>query len=174
MTEKHDAGNAKRRNFLIKATTVVGGAGAGMVCLPFIASMNPSSDVLAKGITEVDLSGIHPGDTRVVAWQGKPVFVTRRTPEQIQAATQSDGVTQPEADSARVQKAEWLVVIGVCTHMGCVPSRDGAGWKCPCHGSLFDESGRVARGPAPSNLEVPPYRFTADNVIIIGEAQLPT
>jgi len=159
-----------RRNFLIKATSVVGGAGVAATCVPFVASMNPSSDVLAKAETEVDLSEITPGAMRTVAWQGKPVFILRRTPEQIAAAGASAGGPDPEADVQRVKNPEWLVVIGVCTHMGCVPNKEGPGWVCHCHGSQYDDSGRVVRGPAPKNLEVPPYRFVAENKIVIGRA----
>ncbi|MBI5430719.1 MAG: ubiquinol-cytochrome c reductase iron-sulfur subunit [Nitrosomonadales bacterium] len=157
-----------RRDFLIRATAVVGGAGVAATCVPFVASMNPSSDVLAKAETEVDLSDITPGAMRTVAWQGKPVFILRRTPEQIAASAASAGGLDPEPDSRRAQKPEWLVVIGVCTHMGCVPNKEGPGWVCHCHGSQYDDSGRVLRGPAPKNLEVPPYRFAAENKIVIG------
>lgn len=163
-------GDGDRRDFLIKLSTVVGGAGVAATCVPFVASMNPSSDVLAKAETEVDLSGITPGAMRTVAWQGKPVFILRRTPEQIAASAASDGGPDPEPDSKRAPHPEWLVVIGVCTHMGCVPNKEGPGWTCHCHGSQYDDSGRVVRGPAPQNLEVPPYRFVAENKIVIGKA----
>lgn len=163
-----DDGN--RRNFLIKMTSVVGGAGVAATCVPFVASMNPSSDVLAKAETEVDLTDITPGSMRTVAWQGKPIFILRRTPEEIKAAQASEGGHDPEPDGKRVQKPEWLVVIGVCTHMGCVPNKEGPGWTCHCHGSQYDDSGRVVRGPAPKNLEVPPYRFVTENKIVIGQA----
>ena len=170
MTENESPTNTGRRNFLIKATAAVGGAGVAAACVPFVASMNPSSDVLAKAETEVDLSDITPGGVRTVAWQGKPVFIVRRTPEEIAAVAATDGVIDPEPDSKRVQKPEWLVVVGVCTHMGCVPNKEGPGWTCHCHGSQYDDSGRVTRGPAPKNLEVPPYRFVAENKIVIGQA----
>jgi ubiquinol-cytochrome c reductase iron-sulfur subunit len=132
--------------------------------------MNPSSDVLAKAETEVDISNIPPGGMHTIAWQGKPVFILHRTQEEIKAAGASDGGSDPEPDSKRVQNPEWLVVIGVCTHMGCVPNKEGPGWVCHCHGSQYDDSGRVTRGPAPKNLEVPPYRFVAENKIVIGKA----
>ena len=162
--------DSDRRNFLIKLTSVVGGAGVVATCVPFVASMNPSSDVLAKAETDVDLSGITPGTMHTVAWQGKPVFIVQRTPEQIKAAEASNGGFDPEPDSKRVQKPEWLVVVGVCTHMGCVPNKEGPGWICHCHGSQYDESGRVIHGPAPKNLEVPPYHFVTENKIVIGVA----
>jgi ubiquinol-cytochrome c reductase iron-sulfur subunit len=166
--EAVDDGN--RRNFLIKLTSVVGGAGVAAACVPFVASMNPSTDVLAKAETEVDLTGIEPGSIRTVAWQGKPVFILRRTPEQIDSVKTTANALDPEPDDKRVQRPEWLVVVGVCTHMGCVPNKEGLGWICHCHGSQYDDSGRVTRGPAPKNLEVPPYHFVADNKIVIGLA----
>ncbi len=159
-----------RRDFLIKMTSVVGGAGVAATCVPFVASMNPSSDVLAKAETEVDLTDITPGSVRTVAWQGKPVFIVRRTPEQIKSVSTTANALDPEPDEKRVQRPEWLVVVGVCTHMGCVPNKEGLGWTCHCHGSQYDDSGRVVRGPAPKNLEVPPYRFATDTKIIIGKA----
>ena len=159
-----------RRSFLLKLTSVVGGAGVVATCVPFITSMNPSTDVLAKAETEVDLSNIPEGGMHTVAWQGKPVFILHRSPEEIKSAEASNGSIDPEPDSRRVQKPEWLVVVGVCTHMGCVPNKEGPGWICHCHGSEYDESGRVIRGPAPKNLDVPPYSFMADNKIIIGKA----
>lgn len=170
MSESKALGDAGRRDFLMMATSIVGGAGVAATCVPFVASMNPSSDVLAKAETEVDLSEITPGAMRTVAWQGKPVFILRRTPEQISAAGASSGGTDPQSDDQRVQKPEWLVVVGVCTHMGCVPNKEGPGWVCHCHGSQYDDSGRIIRGPAPKNLEVPPYRFVAENKIVIGRA----
>jgi len=160
--------DGERRNFLMQLTTVLGGAGVAACCVPFVASMNPSSDVLAKAETEVDLSNITPGAMHTVAWQGKPVFILRRTPEQIKSATAANSIIDPEVDGERVQNPEWLVVIGVCTHMGCVPNKEGQGWICHCHGSQYDDSGRVVRGPAPKNLEVPPYRFVAANKLVIG------
>ncbi len=170
MAESDTLGDLNRRNFLIKVTSVVGGAGVAAACLPFVASMNPSSDVLAKATAEFDLAGMNPGDMRTVAWQGKPVFILRRTQEQIREMKDSDGGLDPEPDQKRVKQPEWLVVVGVCTHMGCVPNKEGPGWTCHCHGSQFDDSGRVTRGPAPKNLEVPPYRFIAADKIVIGEA----
>jgi ubiquinol-cytochrome c reductase iron-sulfur subunit len=168
--EKEALSNSDRRDFLVKLTSVVGGAGVAATCVPFVASMNPSSDVLAKAETEVDLSSIPPGGLRTVAWQGKPVFILRRTPEQIKAATASNGGSDPQPDSQRAKNPEWLVVLGVCTHMGCVPNKEEPGWVCHCHGSQYDDSGRVTRGPAPKNLEVPPYHFLAENKILIGKA----
>ena len=170
MSDSETIGDAGRRNFLVKITAAVGGAGVAAAAVPFVASMNPSSDVLAKANTEVDLSDIPEGGMHTVAWQGKPVFILHRTQEQIQASQASNGGMQPQPDSQRVQRPEWLVVVGVCTHMGCVPNKEGPGWTCHCHGSQYDDSGRVVRGPAPKNLDVPPYKFIAADKIIIGEA----
>lgn len=170
MAENEILDDSGRRDFLIKVTAAVGTVGVAATCVPFVASMNPSSDVLAKAETEVDLSGITPGAMHTVAWQGKPVFILHRTPEQIKASAESNGGFDPEPDSKRVKNPEYLVVIGVCTHMGCVPNKEGPGWVCHCHGSQYDDSGRVTRGPAPKNLEVPPYRFVAADKIVIGQA----
>jgi ubiquinol-cytochrome c reductase iron-sulfur subunit len=150
---------------------VAGVGGAAAACWPFISSMNPSEDVLAKATTEVSLADIPPGGEHTVAWQGKPVFIVHRTPEQIKAAESTNAAIDPEPDSKRVKNPEWLVVVGICTHLGCVPNRnDLGGWTCPCHGSMYDASGRVIRGPAPKNLEVPVYSFEPDNKLIIGKA----
>lgn len=171
MAEVDDLDDTGRRNFLLKVTSVVGGAGAVAACYPFVASMNPSADLLARANTEVDLSGIPEGGIHTVAWQGKPVFIFHRNADEIKAMATSKGGFDPEPDSQRVKMPEWLVVIGVCTHMGCVPNKEGpGGWTCHCHGSKYDDSGRVIRGPAPKNLEVPPYRFIAADKIMIGEA----
>lgn len=170
MAEIDDLDDTGRRNFLLKVTSVVGGAGAAAACYPFVASMNPSVDLLAKANTEVDLSGITLGGMMSVSWQGKPVFILHRTEEQIKAMAATNGGLYPEQDKDRAKQPQWLVVIGVCTHMGCVPNKEGPGWTCHCHGSMYDDSGRVLRGPAPKNLEVPPYRFIAANKIMIGEA----
>jgi ubiquinol-cytochrome c reductase iron-sulfur subunit len=170
MSDSDTLGDSDRRNFLIKVTSVVGGAGAAVACLPFVASMNPSSDVLAKATTEVDLSGIPEGGMHTIAWQGKPVFIFHRSQEEIKDMEATNGGLDPEPDQQRVKRPEWLVVVGICTHLGCVPNKEGPGWTCHCHGSQYDDSGRVVRGPAPKNLEVPPYRFIAANTILIGEA----
>ncbi len=170
MAESDALDDSGRRKFLIKVTSVVGGAGVAAACLPFVDSMNPSADVLAKATTEVDISGIAENTVHTVAWQGKPVFIFHRGQAEIKAAQASDGVIDPEPDQQRVQHPEWLVVVGVCTHLGCVPNKDEAGWLCPCHGSKYDDSGRVVHGPAPKNLAVPLYKFIAADKIIIGVA----
>lgn len=163
--------NPDRRNFLGKITTAAGATGAAAACWPFVSSMNPSEDVLAKATTEADLSGIPVGGSISVAWQGKPVFIVHRTPEQISSMEAASTTIDPQDDSRRVIKPEWLVVVGICTHLGCVPNRDPeGGWLCPCHGSKYDASGRVIRGPAPKNLEVPAYSFVSNDKILIGKA----
>ncbi len=160
-----------RRDFLGTATCFVAGAGIAASSWPFINSMNPTADVLAKASTEVDLSDIPAGEEKTVLWQGKPVFILHRTADQISAMEASTGSQKdPEPDEKRVQKPEWLVVVGICTHLGCVPNRRKEGWLCPCHGSVYDNSGRILHGPAPRNLDLPPYEFVADTRIIIKKA----
>lgn len=135
----------------------------------FIDSMNPSADVLALASIEVDLTKVAEGDTLVAKWRGKPVFVRHRTQAEIDAAREAADLKDPQDDSARVQDPAWLVVIGVCTHLGCVPIPNQGeynGWFCPCHGSHYDTSGRIRKGPAPLNLEIPPYKFIEDNTKI--------
>jgi len=167
-----------RRDFLKLATTAMAAIGVGAFAWPFIASMNPSASVLALASTEVDLAPIQVGQAITVMWRGKPVFVRHRTPEDIAAARDVNlaQLPDPQPDSARVQKPEWLVMLGVCTHLGCVPlgqrptdqKGDFGGWFCPCHGSHYDTSGRIRRGPAPRNLEVPEYTFLTETSIRIG------
>jgi len=171
MSDSDSVDDPGRRNFLGKVTTVAGVSGAAVACWPFVSSMNPSEDVLAKATVEVDLAGVPPGGIKTVPWQGKPVFIVHRTPAEIANAEASNGSIDPQPDAKRVQRPEWLVVVGVCTHLGCVPNRDAdGGWLCPCHGSMYDASGRVIRGPAPKNLEVPAYVFAGPDKIIIGKA----
>lgn len=167
-----------RRDFLGLVTTAVAAIGVGAVVWPFIASMNPSRDVLALASTDIDLAPIAVGQAITVMWRGKPVFVRHRSATEIAAAraTPLSELKDPIADQARTQKSEWLVVVGVCTHLGCVPlgqkSTDArgeyGGWFCPCHGSHYDTSGRIRKGPAPANLPVPTYAFTSDTKIRVG------
>jgi len=159
-----------RRDFLGITTGVVGAVGVAGACWPFISSMNPSKDVQAKATSTVDLASIPKGKTHTVEWQGKPVFVVHRTDEQIADMQAKETALDPQKDQDRVQQPQWLVVLGVCTHLGCVPNRTEAGWTCPCHGSMYDNSGRVVRGPAPKNLIVPQYEFVSESTIIIGKA----
>jgi ubiquinol-cytochrome c reductase iron-sulfur subunit len=140
--------------------------------------MNPSRDVLALATTDVDLSPIQVGQAVTVVWRGKPVFIRHRTAEEIRTARQVplSELRDPQPDQARVIKDEWLVMVGICTHLGCVPlgqkptdpHGDYGGWFCPCHGSHYDHSGRIRKGPAPANLAVPDYTFTSDTTIRIG------
>jgi ubiquinol-cytochrome c reductase iron-sulfur subunit len=167
MSSKDNVVNPERRNFLGKVTTVAGVGGAAAACWPFVNSMNPSGDVLSNATTEVDLSKIPVGGLHTVAWQGKPVFILHRTPEDINEVKALSTI-EPEADEKRVQDPNWLVVVGICTHLGCVPNRSENGWLCACHGSQYDDSGRVTHGPAPHNLEVPPYKFVSADKIVIG------
>ncbi len=181
MTKKQPDQNVQskeRRDFLQLVTTAVGGVGAACALWPLIDSMNPAADTLAESTVDVDLRGIEPGQGKTVLWQGSPVFIRRRTLDEITYAQNMpmDTLLDPERDEARVKKPEWLVVVGVCTHLGCVPTGqkptepkgDYRGWLCPCHGSQFDISGRVCRGPAPTNLQVPPYVFLDDHTLKIG------
>lgn len=164
-----------KRDFIVLAASSVAAAGAVSAAWPFIDTMNPAADVLALSTIEVDLSDIEPGQSVTAMWQGKPVFIRRRTKKEITEARDVDTKTlpDPEKDNARVKegKDEWLVVLGICTHLGCVPLGNKGnydGWFCPCHGSHYDTSGRIRKGPAPKNLPVPPYTFLKDNLIKIG------
>ncbi len=165
-----------RRNFIILTAQAMGAVGAAAVVWPFISSMNPSADVLAMASTEVDISHIVEGQEIKVMWRGKPVFIRHRTAENIAEAQGVDvnELRDPEPDTARVQKGkeQWLIMVGVCTHLGCVPLGNGTGdykgWFCPCHGSHYDSAGRIRKGPAPTNLAVPPYAFVSDTLIRIG------
>ncbi|MCE2509761.1 MAG: ubiquinol-cytochrome c reductase iron-sulfur subunit [Alphaproteobacteria bacterium] len=173
-----DEDGASRRDFLILATGAVGGAGAVLSVWPFIHSMNPSADVLALSSTELDISPIEEGQAITIQWRGKPVFVRHRTAAEITAAQDVDvaDLRDPESDQKRAEKPEWLILVGVCTHLGCIPlgqkqgdpRGDWNGWFCPCHGSHYDSSGRIRKGPAPKNLEVPPYVFIDDTTVRIG------
>jgi len=162
-----------RRDFLYVAASAFGAVGAAAAIWPFINQMNPSADVLALSSTEVDLAPIAAGMIVTVVWRGKPVFISHRTAKEISEAqnVKMSDLLDPQADADRVQKPEWLVVVGVCTHLGCVPlghQGNFDGWFCPCHGSQYDTSGRVRVGPAPANLPVPPYAFLTDTKIRIG------
>lgn len=173
----HDDGTT-RRDFLQLTAGAFGAVGAGVVAWPFINSLNPAKDTLALATTEVDLTPIQVGQAITVMWRGKPVFVRRRTPEEIKAAADVDvaQLVDKQTDAERVKKDEWLVLVGVCTHLGCVPTGqktteargEYGGWFCPCHGSHYDTSGRIRKGPAPKNLTVPTYEFLSDTLIKIG------
>jgi ubiquinol-cytochrome c reductase iron-sulfur subunit len=163
-----------RRDFLFIATGAVGVVGVGPAVWPLIDQMNPDATTLAAASTEVDIGNIAEGQIVTVKWRGKPVFISHRTPAEVEAARAAplNELPDPATDQSRVQKPEWLVVVGICTHLGCVPlGNDGpfqGGYFCPCHGSVYDSSGRIRQGPAPSNLAVPPYAFVGDAKITIG------
>ena len=165
-----------RRDFLYVATGAVGAVGAAFTAWPLISQMNPDASTIAAGAPiEVDLTPIAEGQAIKVFWRGKPIFVNHRTAKEIKEAEDVNVATlpDPQPDSARVQKGkeQWLIVVGVCTHLGCVPlghQGDYKGWFCPCHGSHYDTSGRIRKGPAPANLVVPPYVFTTDTMVRIG------
>jgi len=171
-------GGGTRRDFLDIFTGGMVVAGAAVAAWPLIQQMNPAADTLAASTTEVDLSPIEEGQSITVIWQGKPVFIRRRTAKEIKEAESVDvaSLPDPQPDDKRVQKPQWLVVVGICTHLGCIPKGQRAGeqrgqfggWFCPCHGSHYDTSGRIRKGPAPDNLPVPGYKFLSDSVILIG------
>ena len=176
-TASHGA-EGTRRDFLYLTAGAFGAVGTALALWPFIDSMNPAADVLALSTVEIDISPVQVGQRITVAWRGQPVFVDHRTADQIKAArdTNIGELRDPQTDQSRVKKPEWLVVIGICTHLGCIPlgqkasdpRGDWGGWFCPCHGSQYDTSGRIRKGPAPQNLHVPPYAFINDKTVRIG------
>ena len=162
-----------RRDFLFTASYTIGAVGIGATIWPFIDQMNPDRSVKALATTEVDISQVEPGKSITVLWRGKPVFIKRRTKFEISEAQSVDlnELKHPEKDEDRVKKPEWLVMLGICTHLGCVPISDKGeynGWFCPCHGAHYDTSGRIRKGPAPVNMEIPKYEFVDNNTIKIG------
>jgi len=164
---------SKRRDFLFTTTYAIGAVGIGLTVWPLIDQMNPDSSVKALATTEVDISSVEVGKTITVLWRGKPIFIRRRTQEEIKeaSAVELKDLKDPQKDSERAKNPEWLVMVGVCTHLGCVPlgnKGEYKGWFCPCHGSHYDTSGRVRKGPAPNNLEIPKYEFLDNNTIKIG------
>ena len=168
-----DKKKPNRRDFILTASTVAGAVGVGSAAWPLIDQMNPDASVKALASTEVDISGVEPGQSITVLWRGKPVFIKRRTQEEIDSARSVDlkDLKHPEKDEDRAKDPEWLVMLGVCTHLGCVPLIDKGdynAWFCPCHGSHYDTSGRIRKGPAPTNLEVPKYVFINSRTIKIG------
>ncbi len=169
-----------KRDFL-KLIQLAGAAiGVGAIAWPFVDSMNPSKDVLAVSSLEVDLTPIVVGQGITVLWRGKPIFVRHRTPQEIEEATsvKMSQLIDPATDASRTMagEAQWIVLVGICTHLGCIPvgnkptdaRGDFGGWFCPCHGSQYDTSGRVRHGPAPANLAVPPYAFESPTKVKIG------
>ncbi|WP_068315741.1 ubiquinol-cytochrome c reductase iron-sulfur subunit [Polycladidibacter hongkongensis] len=185
--EHTETAEPSRRDFLYLATGAVGAVGVGAVAWPFIDQMNPDASALALASIEVDVSAIEVGQSITVKWRGKPVFIRQRTEKEIEEANAvalndlPDPLARnlnlaPEAEATDVNrsatgKEAWLVMVGVCTHLGCVPlgeEGDFGGWFCPCHGSHYDTAGRIRKGPAPENMLVPPFSFVKDDVIKIG------
>ncbi len=163
-----------RRDFIHIAAASAAGGGVVAVVWPLINQMNPSADTLALASIEVDTAKAAPGQQTIVKWRGKPVFIRNRTEAQIAAARKDDhaDLKDPATDASRVKPGHenLLILVGVCTHLGCVPNLGGEfdGWACPCHGSIYDASGRIRKGPAPKNLEVPEYAFTGPTKVKIG------
>jgi ubiquinol-cytochrome c reductase iron-sulfur subunit len=168
--------HSTRRDFLYIATGTVAAVGGAAALVPLIAQMNPDASTIAAGAPiEVDLTPITEGQVIKVFWRGKPIFVSHRSKKEIDAARDVNVATlpDPQPDQARVKqgKDQWLVLVGICTHLGCIPiAHQGQydGFFCPCHGSVYDTSGRIRSGPAPANLPVPPYEFVSDSKIKIG------
>lgn len=173
-----DDDGATRRDFLMLTAGAFGAVGAGCFAWPFIDSLNPAGDTLAMSTTEVDLTPIQEGQAITVKWRGKPVFIRHRTAKEIEEAKAVNvaELRDKEEDASRVKKDQWLVMVGVCTHLGCVPlgqkdtdpKGDFGGWFCPCHGSHYDTSGRIRKGPAPKNLAIPEYSFVSDTLVKVG------
>ena len=163
----------KRRDFIFTTSYALGAVGVGAAVWPLIDQMNPDASVKALASTEVDVSSVEPGQSITVLWRGKPVFIKRRTQEEIAKAREVDikNLKHPEKDEDRAKNPEWLVMLGVCTHLGCVPLGDKGeygGWFCPCHGSHYDTSGTIRTGPAPTKMEIPKYEFVNKDIIKIG------
>ena len=166
------------------ATGALGAVGVAATAWPFINNLNPAADTLALSTVEVNVQPVQVGQAITVKWRGKPLFIRHRTPEEIKVAeaVPLSELRDPQTDNSRVTdtakkvRPEWLIQIGVCTHLGCVPLGNKAGdpkgpfggWFCPCHGSAYDTSGRIRHGPAPKNLEIPPYLFTSDTLVRVG------
>ena len=173
LNKEKDISSEARRDFLHVASGAVGVVGAGIAGWPLIDQMNPSADVKALASIEVDLSGLQEGKSLTLMWRGKPLFIRHRTNDEIKEASEVDIkiLPDPVADKERVKNPKYLIMVGVCTHLGCVPIADQGeykGWFCPCHGSHYDTSGRIRKGPAPSNLEIPPYEFISDTKVKVG------
>ncbi len=171
----HPTDDPTRRDFIHIAAAAAAAGGVVAVVWPLVDQMNPSADTLALASIEIDISRVLEGQQAVVKWRGKPVFVRHRTAAEIAAARSDDAAAMkdPQPDIARVKEGKdaWLILVGVCTHLGCVPNfatGSFGGWFCPCHGSVYDTSGRIRQGPAPTNLEVPAYDFLTDTRIKIG------
>eukprot|EP00405_Crypthecodinium_cohnii_P020791 CAMPEP_0206482416 /NCGR_PEP_ID=MMETSP0324_2-20121206/38866_1 /ASSEMBLY_ACC=CAM_ASM_000836 /TAXON_ID=2866 /ORGANISM="Crypthecodinium cohnii, Strain Seligo" /LENGTH=356 /DNA_ID=CAMNT_0053960369 /DNA_START=170 /DNA_END=1240 /DNA_ORIENTATION=- len=161
--------------FMAASTGIVLSSLVRIVCAKLLHGLWPAKDVWAAGIVEVDLRPVREGQNFVVKWRSKPVFIRRRTPEMIASSKKDDPIApsmrDPATDAERCKKQEWLIVVGVCTHLGCIPQPDAGNWGgyfCPCHGSHYDHAGRMRMGPAPKNLEIPPYQFIDENTVQLG------
>lgn len=171
-------GTVNRRDFLTMATATVGACGAGASAIPFIKAMSPTKDIIAAGVMDVDVSGMKAGEFKVIMWRKQPVFILKRTTEMIEAANRIDPATlrDPAGPDDRLKKPEWLVCIGICTHLGCIPSwqpdkvpgLEQPGFYCPCHGGKYDTLGRRLDGPPPENLHLVPYEFIEAGKLRIG------
>ena len=162
-----------RRSFIHQASGAMGAVAVAAAGWPLIDQMNPSKDVEALAKIEVDISSLLEGQSKTVLWRGKPLFIKHRSSKEIEEAknVEIDKLPDPEKDEDRTKNPKYLVLVGVCTHLGCVPASDKGeynGWFCPCHGSHYDTSGRIRKGPAPKNLEIPPYKFKNEKTILVG------
>ena len=188
----HSTEETTRRDFIVILAQSFAGVGAAVALWPFISQMNPDASTQALASIEVDLSPVKQGQAITVVWRGKPVFIRNRTAEEIKAAQETklsdlkdvnarndalpDKTPATDVNRTKKGKENWLVLVGICTHLGCIPKGQSmgdargnyGGWFCPCHGSHYDTAGRIRLGPAPQNLEVPPYDFTSDTQIKIG------
>ena len=177
---KESGEGLRRREFINIAAVGVAGVGATIAVIPLVNQMNPSADVLALSSTEIDISAIEPGQAIKSTWRKQPIFVRNLTPQEIREAKEVplDALRDPQTLAERTQEGHenWLITLAVCTHLGCIPLGAGegenkgpfGGYFCPCHGSAYDTAARIRQGPAPTNLEVPPYTFTSDTVVQIG------
>lgn len=184
----HDTAEPTRRDFLYIATGMAGVVGAGSLAWPFIDQMRPDASTLAAASIEVDISSVTEGMSLTVKWRGKPIFIRNRTPKEVEDAKSAplSALKDPIARNANLAsdapatdldrsagegKENWLIMIGICTHLGCIPlgeSGEYGGWFCPCHGSVYDTAGRIRNGPAPENMAIPPYEFISDTHVKIG------
>jgi len=175
-----EANEPTRRDFLTIAGPAFFAVGGALTLWPFIAQMNPDAGAMALATIEVDLTPVQKGQAITVMWRGKPVFIRNRTDDEVEEAkaVKLADLPDPETDQQRTKpgRENWLVTVGICTHLGCIPKGQSlgdakgeyGGWFCPCHGSHYDTAGRIRKGPAPRNLEVPPYNFVSEDKIIIG------
>ena len=173
MSENNKDKKKARRHFIHQASGAMGVIAVGTAAWPLVDQMNPSKDVEALAKIEIDLSSLMEGQSKTVLWRGKPLFIKHRSEQEIKEAqdVSIEILPDPQTDEDRTQNPKFLVLVGVCTHLGCVPAADKGdfkGWFCPCHGSHYDTSGRIRKGPAPTNLAIPPYKFLNEKTILVG------